>query len=156
MPSRAWSCVLCEEELLSLFQATLRSHKNKSRCQCSTGPVLQSCTLSQAQPWLWNFAATWETKGETLHFLTNSALRITGHTWFFLTSFFTVHFTKPSRGHAWSQAPCSHPQHELLLLPPSPGHCSQTSCRDPHNSCSGGPRAGSNTGPTAAPGSCFG
>lgn len=38
---------MCEEELLSLFQASLRIHKNKSRCQCSTGPVLGSCTLSQ-------------------------------------------------------------------------------------------------------------
>lgn len=68
IPSRAWSSVLCEEELLSLFQASLTVHKNKSRCHYSTGPVLRSYTLSQAQPWLWNFAATWQIKGETLPF----------------------------------------------------------------------------------------
>lgn len=79
---------------------------------------------------------------------------------------FSVSFTSPSCGHAWSQASSSHLQHELLLLLPSPGHCSQTSYRDPYNSCSKdldpsswhkaqpdpGPRAGSNTGPSAAPG----
>lgn len=51
--------------------------------------------------------------------------------------FFTVNFTNASHGCAWSQASCSYPQHELLLLLPSPGHCSQTSYREgPYNSCS--------------------
>lgn len=75
--------------------------------------------------------------------------------------FFTVSFTSPSRGHAWSQGSCSHLQHKLLLLLPSPGHCSQTSYRgvlkvllqddlDPSSwhkaQPDPGPRAGSNTG----------
>lgn len=81
--------------------------------------------------------------------------------------FFTVNFTNPSHGRAWPQASCFRPQHELLLLLPSTGHCSQTSSKGHYNSCSKrtctpasrhkaqpnpGPRAGSNTGPSAAPG----
>lgn len=49
---------------------------------------------------------------------------------------FTVNFTHPSHGHAWPQASCSHPQPELLLLLPSPGHGSQMSNKVSSNSCS--------------------
>lgn len=50
--------------------------------------------------------------------------------------FFTVNFTNPSHGHAWPQASCFRPHHELLLLLPSTGHCSQTSSKGHYNSCS--------------------
>lgn len=151
---------MCEEELLSLFQISLTVHKNKSSCQCSHRSSSQVLHPQPSTALALELCCHMANQRRNCTFCNQLCLKKNWTHMVLPHLFFKVNFINPSHGHGWSQGLCSHPQHELLLLLPSPGHCSQIlqgplqdlqpSSRhkaqpDP------GPRAGSRTGPSAAP-----
>lgn len=159
---------MCEEELLSLIQASLRVHKNKSRCQFRTGASSQvlhpqpstalalelCCQHGKSKEKLCTFISQFCLKNNWAHMVLPHL-------------FFTVNITSPcpwpclATGILFSpptRAPLAAPFRRSLLtgilqgplpcllqgnLHPCSWHKAQP---DP------GPRAGSNTGPSAAPG----
>lgn len=108
---------MCEEELLSLFETSFRIHKNRAGASAAqvqfSGPAPSASTALALE-----LCCHMGSQRRNCTLLNQLCLK---NNWTHMVLphlFFTVSFTNPSCGHAWSQASCSHLQHELLLLLP--------------------------------------